>query len=189
MDISSALGFALGWTNASTRSELQKQADRIIQAQAEEIRKLREPGGHPASVWHEPRTTRFVHADAPAAPGSGRGTLAAFFILIGIFLPPVGIAGLIFVFLREFLWLVAIGCVCVVIVEPLGPLEISIALWIAGTCLWCLLSDKFSASTIPARRKQKKGRQKNSLASRISFTLAVLLVPAYLYALIVWTVR
>ena len=183
MDLSSAIGFALGWSNASTRSELEKQADRIMKAQAEEIKKLREPGGYPASVWQEPKTNKSVRADASTAASSGRGTLAAFFFLVALFFPPFGIVGLIFVFLREFLWLVTIGCIAVVFLEPLGPVQIAVALLIAGTCLACLLGEKISGARLRAKRRRKK-LPKHSLAQGFAFILASMLIPAFVFAAI-----
>ena len=189
MDLSSALGFVLGWSNASTRSALEKQADRIIKAQAEEIKKLRDPVQYQASVWQETKPAKFVHADASTAAGSVRGTLAAFFFLVALFFPPLGIVGLIFVFLREVLWLIAIGCIAVISVEPLGLVEKSVALLIAATCVGCLLSEKISGARTLSKRKRKKAAPTHSLSRRTAFVLAVLLVPAYLGAAILLSLR
>ena len=188
MDLATILGVALGWSNASTRTALQKQADRIIEAQAEEIKKLRGPGECQASVWRETKPAKFVHADASTAAGSVRGTLAAFFLLVALFFPPLGIVGLIFVFLREVLWLVAIGCIAVVFVEPLGAVQTAVALLIAGTCLACLFGEKISGARTPAKRRQRK-LPKHSLAQGLAFILASMLIPAFVFAAIFLSVH
>lgn len=190
MDLSTTIGFALGWSNASTRDAINKQTERLIQAQSEEYRKPRGPAEYHAAVWQPPKPSTFAQADASTtdAEGSDRGALTALFFLVALFFPPLAIVGLIFVYLREFLWLVAICCVAVVFVEPLGPVQIAVAFLVAGTCLACLLGEKISRVRLPAKRRRRK-LPKHSLAHGLAFILASMLIPAFVFAAVFLSVH
>jgi hypothetical protein len=80
------------------------------------------------------------------------------FFLLALFFPPLGIVGLIFVYFREALWLVSIGCIAVVFVEPLAFLENLVALSIAahasGAIRMTMRSMANARSTIAKSRSQ-----------------------------------
>lgn len=139
-----------------------------------------------------PRSKKKLEDDVPVAsiPLSERvGWSYISYLVVSFFFPPLALLIPILIFYREVTWAVAIAMICGVLFVPAGIVSKLYALVIALVCLWCLNSKKIVAWLNRTPRRRKKFEQDYLWSRRMAFAFAILFVPVYLYAAIVWSLR